>query len=87
MKMTFMKQEAEMKKQLMDHEFEINKKLKELEGGPSKSDAYKEDRKDARVKLQDNLKKSEQTPKKFESAGNDTMGAGSGISIGGLTSN
>ena len=87
MKLAFMKQEAEMKKQLMDHEFEINRKLKELEGGPTKSDAYKEDRKDERVKLQDGLKKATQTPKKFESAGNDTMGAGSGISIGGLTSN
>ena len=87
MKLAFMKQEAEMKKQLMDHEFEINRKLKELEQGPTKSDAYKEDRKDERVKLQDGLKKATQTPKKFESAGNDTMGAGSGISIGGLTSN
>jgi len=87
MKLAFMKEEAQMKKQLMDHEFEINRKLKELEQGPTKSETYKEDRKDERVKLQDNLKKSDQTPKKFESAGNDTMGSGSAISTGGLKTN
>ena len=87
MKIVFMKEEAKMKRDLMDHEFEINKKLRELDNAPTAGDQYKEDRKDERVKLQDGLKKTEQTPKNFESAGNDTMGAGSGINIGGLTSN
>ena len=87
LKIAFMKEEASMKKQLMDHEFEINRKLKQMEGGPTSSDQYKEDRKDDRIKMQDDLKKNQQTPKKFESAGNDTMGGGSGISIGGLTNN
>tara|TARA_R110000822_G_scaffold45471_2_gene121579 strand:+ start:135 stop:2522 length:2388 start_codon:yes stop_codon:yes gene_type:complete len=87
LKIAFMKEEASMKKQLMDHEFEINRKLKQMEGGPTSSDQYKEDRKDDRIKMQDDLKKNQQTPKKFESAGNDTMGGGAGISIGGLTNN
>ena len=87
MKIVYMKEEAKMKRDLMDHEFEINKKLREMDNAATASDQFKEDRKDQRVKMQDDLKKSGETPKNFESAGNDSMGAGSGISIGGLTNN
>ena len=87
MKIIYMKEEAKMKRDLMDHEFEINKKLREMDNAATASDQFKEDRKDQRVKMQDDLKKSGETPKNFESAGNDSMGAGSGISIGGLTNN
>jgi hypothetical protein len=87
MKIVYMKEEAKMKRDLMDHEFEINKKLREMDNAATASDEFKEDRKDQRVKMQDDLKKSGETPKNFESAGNDSMGAGSGISIGGLTNN
>ena len=87
MKIVYMKEEAKMKRDLMDHEFEINKKLREMDNAATASDEFKEDRKDQRVKMQDDLKKNGETPKNFESAGNDSMGAGSGISIGGLTNN
>ena len=74
MKIQFMKQEAEMKMRLMDHEFEINRKLREMDSQVTmQKEGQKEDRKDQREQ------------KKFESAGNDSMGQG--IDSSGLTSN
>jgi len=57
-------QEAAVKKELMDHEFEINMKLKGIE----------EDRKDNREVI-----KSGDSVKKFESSGNDIVGGGMGL--------
>jgi hypothetical protein len=57
-------QEAAVKKELMDHEFEINMKLKGIE----------EDRKDNREVI-----KSGDSVKKFESSGNDIVGGGIGL--------
>jgi hypothetical protein len=48
-----MMQEAELKKQLMDHEFEIQIRLKKLEvDGLKDKESFKEDRKDERTKIQ-----------------------------------
>jgi hypothetical protein len=76
--------EAKLKKDLMNHEFELNMKLKQMEADTVKSkDSQKEDRKDERTKIQatqqseliDQRSKGK-APKNFESAGNDTMGGG-----------
>jgi len=74
--------EKELKKELMYYEFILNKELKELENGViNKKEAYKEDRKDKRTKLQagqqSELIEQRQRgtpPKDFESSGNDVMG-------------
>ena len=58
-----LQQEAQIKKELMDHEFEINVKLRKMEASQR---AYSEDRKDIR----------ENKSKKFESSGNDIIGDG-----------
>ena len=79
--------EAEIKKQLMNHEFEINMKLKEMELKVLKEkESEKEDRKDERTRIQASQqselidqRKSGKPPKKFESAGNDILGGGFGL--------
>ena len=79
--------EAEVKKQLMNHEFEINMKLKEMELKLLKEkESEKEDRKDERTRIQASQqselidqRKSGKPPKKFESAGNDILGGGFGL--------
>jgi len=74
MKIQYLKEEAALKRQLMDHEFEINQKLQGMQSQAKMTeDGMKEDRKDQREQ------------KKFESAGNDSMGQG--IDSSGLTSN
>ena len=57
----------------------------------SRTEAMKEDRKDRRTQMQASnqsqlieQKKAGTPPKKFESAGNDELGTGAGIDIGGL---
>ncbi len=77
-------QEAVLKKDLMNHEFQLNMQLKQLEADVEKSkENNKEDRKDERTRIQasqqSELIDQRQTgkpPKKFESSGNDTMGGG-----------
>ena len=77
-------QEAVLKKDLMNHEFQLNMQLKQLEVDVEKSkENNKEDRKDERTRIQasqqSELIDQRQTgkpPKKFESSGNDTMGGG-----------
>ena len=64
LQMEYMKKEAQLKKELMDHEFEINTKLKRME---MTSKTEQEDRKD---------KREEKKDPKFESSGNDVMGQG-----------
>ena len=77
-----LEREAQLKKELMLHEFELNMKLKQLETQVINSkEAYKEDRKDERTKLQATQqselieqRKGNAGPKNFESAGFDTLG-------------
>jgi len=77
-------QEAMLKKDLMNHEFQLNMQLKQMELDTLKQkETNKEDRKDERTRIQasqqSELIDQRQTgkpPKKFESSGNDTMGGG-----------
>jgi len=79
--------EAEIKKELMNHEFLINMKLKEMDLKVAKSkETNKEDRKDERTRIQASQqselidqRSSNKPPKNFESMGNDTLG---GIDLG-----
>ena len=75
-------QEAEIKKQLMQQEFEYNMQLKGTEvGQKSQGEKEKEDRKDRRTKIQASQqselidqRKNNKPPKNFESSGNDILG-------------
>jgi len=87
LKQQAMQQEAFLKKELMKLEFEFNMQLKgvEVEGAKNK-EAYKEDRKDERTKIQAtqaseliDQRKNDSGPKDFESSGNDIMGGGFGL--------
>ena len=77
-----MYQEAEIKKQLMQQEFEYNMQLKGTEvGQKSQGEKEKEDRKDRRTKIQASQqselidqRKNNKPPKNFESSGNDILG-------------
>jgi hypothetical protein len=77
-----MQKEAEVKKQLMDHEFYLNIQLQQMETETVKSkENTKEDRKDERTRIQASQqselidqRNSGKPPKRFESAGNDTLG-------------
>ena len=80
-------QEVNLKKELMNHEFMINMRLKgmELETINAK-EKYKEDRKDERTKIQASQqselidqRKSNKPPKNFESSSNDILGGGVGL--------
>ena len=77
-----LEREAEIKKELMIHEFQLNMQLKQMESQVIKDkEAFKEDRKDKRTKIQATQqselieqRKSNSGPKDFESAGFDTLG-------------
>jgi hypothetical protein len=77
-----MEREAEIKMRLMELEFNFNKQLAEAQAEVIKAkDAYKEDRKDERTKIQASQsselidqRKNDTAPKKFESAGFDVLG-------------
>ena len=79
--------EAEIKKELMNHEFQINMKLKEMELKVLKEkETEKEDRKDERTRIQASQqselidqRNTQKPPKNFESAGNDILGGGFGL--------
>ena len=80
-------QEVNLKKELMNHEFMINMRLKgmELETVNAK-EKYREDRKDERTKIQASQqselidqRKSNKPPKNFESSSNDILGGGVGL--------
>jgi hypothetical protein len=79
--------EAEVKRELMNHEFLINMRLKEMELKVLKTkETEKEDRKDERTKIQASQqselidqRSNNKPPKNFESMGNDTLG---GIDLG-----
>ena len=75
--------EAEVKKALMDHEYEINMKLKRMDVESSRQQTEtREDRQDRRVMMsgqqQEKLveKRESMKEKPFESAGNDVIGGG-----------
>ena len=75
------------KKELMALEFQYNMQLKNMETQTLQNrEREKEDRKDERTKIQATQqsemieqRKSGKPPKKFESAGNDTIGGGFGL--------
>jgi hypothetical protein len=77
-----LEREAQIKKELMQFEFELNMQLKTAEADVIKNkEKYKEDRKDERTKIQASQqselidqRKSGKPPKNFESAGFDTLG-------------
>ena len=79
-----MRQEVELKKELMELEFQYNMQLKGIEvDGMRDREKQKEDRKDERTKIQATQqsemieqRNSGKPPKNFESAGNDTLGGG-----------
>jgi hypothetical protein len=82
-----MMKEAEVKKALMDHEFQINMKLKQMEMQILKGrEDGKEDRKDERTKIQAtqqskmiDQRKNDLPPQKFESGGNDILNGQFGL--------
>jgi hypothetical protein len=77
-----MEREAQIKQQLMELEFNFNMQLTQAQGQAKKNtEAFKEDRKDERTKIQAtqqseliDQRKNDLLPKNFESAGNDAMG-------------
>jgi hypothetical protein len=78
-----LQEETVLKKDLMNHEFELNMKLKNMEDQAiDKKESIKEDRKDQRVRLQgEEQRKSKKAAKNFESSGNDTLGQGIDMSV------
>ena len=83
-----MMQEAQVKKELMDHEFRLNMQLRQVEVEAMKGkEKEKEDRKDERTRIQasqqseliDQRAKGK-APKKFESSGNDIISGDLGLS-------
>ncbi len=82
-----LKQEAMLKKELMNHEFQINMRLKQMEMSQvNQNEKYKEDRKDDRTKIQASQqselidqRKTGKPPKNFESSSNDILGGGFGL--------
>jgi len=79
-----LQKEVAHKKELMEFEFQLNMKLKSMEvQGAKNKEAYKEDRKDQRTKIQASQqselmdqRNNDKKPKNFESSGNDTIGGG-----------
>ena len=80
-------QEVQLKKELMNHEFMINMRLKNMEMQTvNQKEKYKEDRKDERTKIQASQqselidqRNSNKPPKNFESSSNDILGGGVGL--------
>jgi hypothetical protein len=77
-----MEREAQVKKGLMELEFNFNMQLAQAQGQTKiDEDKFKEDRKDQRTKIQAtqqseliDQRKNDLLPKNFESAGNDSLG-------------
>jgi hypothetical protein len=82
-----MVQETNLKKELMQLEFQYNMQLKNAEVEAVKGrDQMKEDRKDERTKIQASQqsemidqRNNKKPPKRFESSGNDVLGGGMGL--------
>ena len=79
-----MEAEGELKKMLMEQEFQYNMQLRQMEvEGTKGREKEKEDRKDKRTKIQAtqqsemiDQRNNQKPPKNFESSGNDIMGGG-----------
>ena len=87
-KLAYLAEEVRLKKELMDHEFELNMKMNQDQGPTpgTLTDSQKEDRKDERTKMQASQqseliqqRKTGGPPKKFESSGHDVLGGGIGL--------
>ena len=87
MRMQALQQEVMLKKDLMNHEFDLNMKMRESDEALKKQlETDKEDRKDERTKIQASQqselieqRKTGKPPKRFESSGNDILGGGLGL--------
>ena len=75
MKIDFLRQEALVKRELMDHEFQLNMQLNSME---NESLEKRELKRDERADKRESTKKGESL-KKFESSGNDVVGGGIGL--------
>ena len=92
LKTEYLKQEAALKKELMKYEFDLNMQIRQSEVDKiDENEKMKEDRKDERTRIQATQqselieqRKKGTPPKKFESSGNDALGPGANITIGGL---
>ena len=74
--------EAEVKKALMDHEFELNMKMKEMELKMLQSREQAKESNKKRIsdnQIKSNEKIQDRKLKGFESSGNDTIGSGLGL--------
>ena len=85
--MQALQQQVMLKKDLMNHEFDLNMKMRESDEALKKQlETDKEDRKDERTKIQASQqseliekRKTGKPPKRFESSGNDILGGGLGL--------
>ena len=83
-----MMQEANIKKELMAYEFQLNMQLKQMEAEVLKTkEKEKEDRKDQRTRIQAtqqsemiDQRNNQKPPKNFESSGNDILSGGFDLS-------
>jgi hypothetical protein len=81
--------EAEIKKQLMEQEFQYNMQLRQMDMQTILSrEKEKEDRKDKRTKIQASQqselidqRNNDKPPKNFESAGNDILEGGIDLGV------
>ena len=72
-KLRHLREEVRLKKELMQFEFDLNQSLRDQErASTEKMETMKERGKDRREKVK-------QSPKKFESSGNDILGGGMGL--------
>ena len=82
--------EAEVKKKLMEYEFQLNMQMRRMDQAQSdRKEMFKEDRKDQRTKMQAtqqseliDQRANNKSPKNFESSGNDIIDGG--INLGGF---
>ena len=73
-KLAYLREEVRLKKELMQFEFDLNEQLRNQERSDTKDvEQMKEDGKNTR-------EKAKLDSKRFESAGNDTIGSGMGVS-------
>jgi hypothetical protein len=80
LKTKFLDAEVKAKKDLMDHEYDINVKVRQLEDqSVPATDVMKENKKDDREDKKIRERKQARQPKNFESSGNDIIGQGIGL--------
>jgi len=80
MKIAYLREEADIKKELMNHEMFINMRLNTMENETlDKRDTRKDDRLDQRERIKAEAKNQGESIKRFESSGNDIVGGGLGL--------